>query len=58
MVWYNPTTWFSSTPAVPEEPKDTVAEAPVGGPYGGRKRKSRASRKTRKAKKHSTRRRI
>ena len=59
MVWYNPTTWFSSTPAAPEETKDTAAEAPVGGPYGGRKRAARkGGRKTRKSKKQSTRRRI
>lgn len=55
MAWLDPRTWFSSseTAAPPSPP---VAETvPVGGPYGGRKRKNKH--KTRKSKKLSTRRR-
>ena len=50
MVWYNPMTWFSSTPEdqtmQSPMPMATSEPAPMGGPYGGKK-----SRKTRRAKK-------
>ena len=42
MVWYNPTTWFSSTPATPEP----VSELPPPTPaYGARRRKTYRKRK-------------
>ena len=44
MVWYNPMTWFSST----EEPAPmamSAPAAPLGGPYGGKKRKTRRGKK-------------
>ena len=42
MVWYNPTTWFSSTPAAPEP----VSELPPPTPaYGARRRKTYRKRK-------------
>lgn len=47
MVWYNPMTWFSS-----EEPAPMVMTqappAPLGGPYGGKKRKTRRGKKAAK----------
>ena len=53
MLWYNPTTWFSSTP-LDETRASTSTPAPLGtyppattatGPYGGRRRKTRRGRK-------------
>jgi hypothetical protein len=44
MVWYNPTTWFGSEE---EQPAPPVPAAPMGGPYGGKKRKTRRGKKAR-----------
>ena len=42
MVWYNPTTWFSSAPATPP----VVSELPPPTPaYGARRRKTYRGRK-------------
>jgi hypothetical protein len=53
MVWYNPVSWFKSEDetAVPA----STQPAPVGGPYGGKKRKSK-TRRTKKAAKKTGRR--
>ncbi len=50
MVWYNPMTWFSSSEESPVEtpmPMATSQSYPpaMGGPYGGKKRKTRRAKK-------------
>lgn len=49
MVWYNPMTWFSSSeeqqPMAAPMPMATSEPAPMGGPYGGKKRKTRRAKK-------------
>lgn len=51
MVWYNPLSWFSSTQQ--PETVSTPPPAPVGGPYGGKKRKTyrKKTKRTRTGKK-------
>lgn len=53
MAWYDPRSWFSSASADTsvETPTAEAAPAPLGGPYGGKK-----SRKTRRAKKAASKR--
>ncbi len=48
MAWYDPRSWFSSAPAdaTVETPTASSEPAPLGGPYGGKKRKTRKAKKT------------
>ncbi len=54
---WNPMNWFKSAPEEPMPMADTAAApaAPLGGPYGGKKRKSK-TRRTKKAAKKTGRR--
>lgn len=66
MVWYNPTTWFSSAPAAPVMnapvmgtgpvgPMDTTAAPPTPGVMGGRHRRThRGGRRRRGSKRGRT----
>ena len=40
MAWYNPFTWFSSTPEEPVAPAMPAGPAAAPPPYGGRRRKT------------------
>lgn len=48
MAWYNPLTWFSASPAV-DETAPVAPAAPMGGPYGGRKRKTYRKKTTKRS---------
>jgi hypothetical protein len=63
---WNPMKWFQSAPAepapiamaqpTPPAPVSTTRPAPVGGPYGGKKRKTRRGSRGKKAAKKTGRR--
>lgn len=42
---WNPMNWFKSAPEEPAPMAMSTPVAPVGGPYGGKKRKTRRGRK-------------
>jgi hypothetical protein len=45
MAWYNPLSWGKEEETPATTSTTPTAPAPVGGPYGGRKRKTRRHRK-------------
>jgi hypothetical protein len=45
MSWYDPRTWFSTTEE--EKAPEAPLSAPVGGPYGGKKKTRRNKSKSR-----------
>ena len=52
MAWYNPFSWGKQETPAPTTTAvaPTATPAPIGGPYGGRKRKTRRGRKGSKKK--------
>ena len=46
MAWYDPRSWFSGAPADTSVEAPTAEAPPMGGPYGGKKRKTRKAKKS------------